>query len=166
MFCSRTVGLLGLVVVLATTACSARSTRIAPAPLAGVGDWAAVVALRTGVRVRVELSGSGSVEGRLDRADEHGLTLSDGSALRAVARADARRVITVRHRTAEKARRGAIVGGVLGGALGLVAETNRAAWSAILAAGWSAIGALIGASDGFSESEELVIYATTSGSPS
>ena len=80
---------------------------------------------------------------------------------RAVARADARRVITIRHRRAEKAGRGAIVGAVLGGALGLVAETNRAVWSAILAAGWGAVGALIGAADGFFDCEEVVICAAT-----
>ncbi len=158
--CTRTVGLLGLAIALATAACATRSTRIDPTRLAGVGsDWATVVGLRTGVQVRVELSSSGRVEGRLARADEHGLTLAHGDAVRAVARADVRRVITVGHRKTEKAGRGAIIGGVLGGALGLVAETNRAAWSAILAAGWGAVGALIGAADGFVDREEVVIYA-------
>ena len=109
----------------------------------------------------MELSGSGTVEGRLARADEHGLTLADGVAVRAVARGEVRRVITIRRRTAEKASRGAIIGAVLGGALGLVAETDRAAWSAILAAGWFAVGAIIGASDGFFDREEVVIYTAT-----
>jgi hypothetical protein len=41
---------------------------------------------------------------------------------------------------------------------GLTTESNQLPWAAFLAAGWGAIGAAIGASDGFFDREETLVY--------
>jgi uncharacterized membrane protein len=68
-------------------------------------------------------------------------------------------LVLVQRRTGQKAKRGLIIGAIAGGLVGgLTAESNQGLWSALMAAGWGVIGAVIGASDGFSDRQETLVY--------
>ena len=57
------------------------------------------------------------------------------------------------------ALRGLGIGATGGATLGAVAETNKAQWSALMALGWGAIGAVIGAVNGLDRDRVLVYEA-------
>jgi hypothetical protein len=60
---------------------------------------------------------------------------------------------------AKKARRGALIGAA-GGVIQAyaLAEANKGGFALMLAAGWAAIGAVIGATDGARDRERILVY--------
>jgi uncharacterized protein YcfJ len=153
--------LLVLVGILGNLGCAARSAGAgSPGTIPGLDDWSAVTKLASESSLRIDVSGGLSTTGRFVSADDDQVTIRRGSAERIFLRPDIRRVVLVHRHTAEKAKRGLVIGALAGGLVGaLGTESNRLPWAAFLAVGWGAIGAAIGASDGFSDREETVVYA-------
>jgi len=141
-----------------SSGCAARSVvalRNAPAS----DDWSAVTRLATGTSLRVEVSAEPSTTGRLVSVQGNQVTISSGSWQRTFLRPEIRRVVLVQRRTGEKAKRGLVIGAIAGALVGgLTTESNQGSWAAVMAAGWGAIGAVIGASDGFFDREETLVY--------
>jgi hypothetical protein len=126
-----------------------------------LNDWLAVTQFAEGDSVRIHLRDGTSAAGRFVAADDNQVTVRLGGADRAFLRPTVHRLATVHRHTKVKATRGLVIGGVAGGLLGaLTAETNRAEWALFMAGGWAAIGAAIGASDGFTDRKEIVVYET------
>ena len=122
-------------------------------------DWSAVMRLDPGSSVRVEDAAGAAVAGRFVRADGDGVTLAVGPASQTVLRAAVQRLLLIERLTATKAKRAWLVGTVAGGLLGaFAAKSNRVPWALVMSAGWGAIGAVIGASDGFFDRKESLIY--------
>ena len=68
----------------------------------------------------------------------------------------------VRRSTGQKAKRGLLIGAIAGGLVGaLTTNSKQLPWAGFLAAGWGAIGAAIGASPGFFDREEALVYVAT-----
>jgi len=138
--------------------CAARSA-VALGNAAASDDWSAVTRLATGSALRVEVSAEPSTTGRLVSAQTNQVTISTGSSQRTLLRPEIRRVILVQRRTGQRAKRGLIIGAIAGGLVGgLGTKSNQVPWAAFLAAGWGAIGATIGAADGFFDREETLVY--------
>ena len=152
------VGLIFTLMAIFSSGCAARSVvalRNAPAS----DDWSAVTRLATGTSLRVEVSAEPSTTGRLVSVQANQVTISSGSWQRTFLRPEIRRVVLVQRRTGEKAKRGLVIGAIAGALVGgLTTESNQGSWAAVMAAGWGAIGAVIGASDGFFDREETLVY--------
>jgi hypothetical protein len=120
-------------------------------------DWQAVVALQPGVLLRVDTFSRERLRGPLQRVDNDRLTLAVSTGPVDIPRGSVRRVIQIGDRhVGRDARRGLLVGAAAGGTLGaLAAETNKRSWSALMAAGWGAIGSLIGAINGLDRDQYL-----------
>lgn len=145
-------------VAISNCGCAARSA-VALGNAAAPDDWSAVTRLATGSALRVEVSAEPSTTGRLVSAQTNQVTISAGSSQRTFLRPEIRRVVLVQRRTGQKAKRGFIIGAIAGGLVGgLGTKSNQVPWAAFLAAGWGAIGATIGASDGFFDREETLVY--------
>ena len=148
---------------IVSSGCAARSAvalRNTPAP----DDWSAVARLATGTALRVEASAQPSTTGRLVSVQTNQITISSGSSQRTFLQPEIRRVVLVQRRTGQKAKRGLIIGAVAGGLVGgLTTESNQGSWAAFMAAGWGAIGAVIGASEGFFDREETLVYLASNG---
>lgn len=126
------------------------------------GDWTALERMPGGALVRVELATGRSAQGRIASVDDDGLSISVEESRHTFQRLDIRKVLLVQRQTGTKAKRGLVIGAVAGGLVGgLTSRSNRLAWTAFLAAGWAAVGATIGAIDGFGDSSETLIYATS-----
>ena len=123
-------------------------------------EWANVTALGTGSDLRVDLVSGERATGRLASTTHNEVTLSVGHTERILSRETIRRVVLLgRRMTVRHAGRGFVVGAVFGGLLGmLTAKTNRAPWTAMMAAGWGALGTVIGAYEGSSRVDETVVY--------
>ena len=141
-----------------SSGCAARSavaSRNTPAP----DDWSAVTRLATGTALRVEVSAEPSTTGRLVSAQANQVTISAGSSQRTFLRPEIRRVVMVQRSTGRKAKRGFVIGAIAGGLVGgLTTESNQGSWAALMAAGWGAVGAVIGASDGAFDRKETLVY--------
>lgn len=141
--------------------CAARSAAAlesVPAP----HDWSAVAGLATGSAIRVEISAGPSTTGRLVSVQMNQVTILAGGSQQKFLRPEIHRVVLVQRRTGQKAKRGLMVGAIAGGLVGgLATKSNSVPWAAFLAAGWGAIGAAIGASDGFSDRKETLVYVAT-----
>ena len=138
--------------------CAARSavpSRNAATP----GDWSAVTRLATGSVLRVEVSAGSITTGRLVSAQADHVAIAGRGSEYTFLRREVRRVVRVQRRTRMKATRGLVIGAVAGGLMGgLGTKTNQLSWAALLATGWAAVGAVIGASDGFFDREETLVY--------
>ncbi len=126
-------------------------------------DWTAVVALRSGASVRVESSGGTVQSGQFLRADTGHLTMTVASRSVEIQRAEVRRLYRVSERHVGRfALRGLGTGAAGGATLGAVAaETNKAQWSALMALGWGAVGAAIGAINGL-DRDRVLLYEKAS----
>lgn len=143
--------------------CAARSAAMHVMP--DLGDWSALARRANGRMVRVEATGNRVVPGRLVRVTNDALGIWQGASDRTFARPEVRRVVLVQRQTSNGAARGLAIGAIAGGLVGgLAAESNRAPWAFVMALGWGAIGAAIGAASGFSESRETVVYEAPTGS--
>jgi hypothetical protein len=152
----RTTALLALIACL-STACAARSpiASSSPAP----ADWSRVAALQVGTRAAIEMTGGRVVRGSVEAVSPSHLTLVDDGQRHTIAAADVHRVaVATRTRAGTVAKRGALVGGILGGLVSLFAESNQGRWSLALIAGWAGVGAAIGALDGSSQPDWLTVY--------
>lgn len=150
---------IGMVAMLATLgACATRSPHVTAAD--NTAAWSNVLDLQPGTQVRIDLHPGGQVDGRVRTVTESGVDLTAITGRRSVNRADISRITTLHRRTAQKAKRGALVAGVLGTALSvLAADSPDFDFSALVAVGWITIGAGIGASDGYFDRDEVVVYS-------
>lgn len=99
------------------------------------------------------------VDGHLVRADGGGVTIAARPSPQTILRASVQRLFLIERLTATKAKRGWLVGTVAGGLVGFVAtKSNRVPWALFMSAGWGAFGAGIGASDGFFDRRESLVY--------
>lgn len=122
-------------------------------------DWSVVMQLGTGSTVCVEDTARNVVAGHLVRADGGGITIAVGPSPQTILRASVQRLFLIERLTATKAKRGWLVGTVAGGLVGFVAtKSNRVPWALFMSAGWGAFGAGIGASDGFFDRRESLVY--------
>jgi hypothetical protein len=126
-------------------------------------DWATVVTLRSGASVRVESSDGMVQQGQFLLADTDHLTVTVARRPVDIRRAEVRRLYQMSERKVGRfALRGLVIGATGGATLGAVAaETNKAQWSALMALGWGAIGAVIGAINGLNRDRVLVYEAQT-----
>ena len=110
-------------------------------------DWPAVVALPSGVSVRVECLAGKVQSGQFVRADSDHLTLTAASRPVEIRRADVQRLYRISERHVGRyAMLGLGIGAAGGATLGaLAAETNKAQWSALMALGRVTVGVTIGA---------------------
>ncbi len=127
-------------------------------------DWTGVVALPSGVSVRVESSAGRVQSGRFVRADSDHLTITAAGRPVQIPRADVRRLYRISERHVGRyAMLGLGIGAAAGATLGaLAAETNKAPWSALMALGWGTVGATIGAVNGLHHDRVLLYEVQTS----
>jgi len=130
---------------------------------APLSDWTTVVTLRSGASVRVESSDGMVQQGQFLAADTDHLTITVARRPVDIRRAEVRRLYRVSERKVRRfALRGLGIGATGGATLGAVAaETNKAQWSALMALGWGAIGAVIGAINGTARDRVLLYEAQT-----
>jgi len=128
-------------------------------------DWTDVVALPSGVSVRVESSGKVQ-SGQFVRADSDHLTIAAANRPVEIRRADVRRVYRISERhVARYAMLGLGIGAAGGATLGaFAAETNKALWSALMALGWGTVGVTIGAVNGLHR-ERVLLYEVQTPEP-
>jgi hypothetical protein len=127
-------------------------------------DWTAVVALRSGASLRVESSAGTVQSGEFSSADSDHLTMTVAGRSVDIRRAQVQRLYRLSERHVGRfALRGLGIGAAGGATLGAVAaETNKAQWSALMALGWGAVGAAIGAINGLARDYVLLYEAQTS----
>jgi hypothetical protein len=123
-------------------------------------DWAAVISLTTGSEIRVDLVSGQRGTGRFVSATADDIRVAWGGAERTLAQRTVRRVVLVgRRETGSYAKRGLLVGGVAGALVGAVApDEGRLGWSIFTAGLWGALGAGIGATLGYLQRQETVVY--------
>lgn len=126
-------------------------------------DWDGLKTLSTGARVRVEQLGGRQDEGRLVSVDDTEIAI----VVRATTIVLDRQSIRQIHRVGRPVRKRAVLGLLIGGGGGAIlgysaAETNKGLWTALMAAGWAAIGALIGVVDGLRGRDYQLIYLNPS----
>jgi hypothetical protein len=142
---------------MSSAGCAARAAVLQKAPASD--DWSAMAQVVTGNVLRVELAAGRGLAGRLLSLQTDQVTIMVEGSQHTVRRAEIRRVFLMQRRTGQKARRGLLIGAIAGGLVGgLGAKTNRFPWAAALAAGWGGFGAAIGASDGFFDRAETLVY--------
>lgn len=154
--------LLPFIVVLVASAVVAGCARHRP-PVTGRTSyppgWSAVQQLPSGQSVRLDLRDGTTVTGRFVSADEGSLVVRQKGRDARVVRGSIQRVTRRDRQTKRKAMRGLLIGGVAGAVVGAAAtDYNRGAWSAMLGLGWAALGCAIGASDGFFDRSNTVVY--------
>jgi hypothetical protein len=127
-------------------------------------DWTSVISLPDGASVRVESSAGTIDQGQLVRADRDHLTMTVAGRSVDIRREEVRRLYRVSERHVGRfALRGLGIGAAGGATLGAVtAETNKALWSALMALGWGAVGAVIGTVNGLHRDRVLVYEAQAS----
>lgn len=142
-------------------AMTVRTSQLEAIEQTGLFDWTTVVALRSGASVRVESFDGMVQQGQFLRADTDHLTVTVARRPVDIRRAEVRRLYQMSERKFGRfALRGLVIGATGGATLGAVAaETNKAQWSALMALGWGAIGAVIGAINGLNRDGVLVYEA-------
>ena len=126
-------------------------------------DWDAVKALGHGITVRVQQLEGRQIEGRLVSVDDVAITVVAKGTTFSLDRQSIGQIDRVGRQVGKRAERGLLIGAGGGAALGYsMAETNRGLWTALMAAGWGALGALIGAADGSREHEYRLVYRAAS----
>jgi hypothetical protein len=121
-------------------------------------QWAAVVALPSGVTVRVEDSAGSVQAGQFLGANDRRLTIAVAGRPMDISRTSVGRLYRISDRKVRRyAWRGFIIGAVAGATLGaFAAHTNKAQWSALMAIGWGMLGATIGSINGLDRDPVLV----------
>jgi hypothetical protein len=149
-----------LAVVLWFTVSAAAATAQAVGTQALPPGWDRVLALSVDSEVEIQMLTGRTAKGRLVSAEPMAVTIAAGNRHDTLRRDEIRRVALIgRHQTARLAKRGLIIGAIAGGVWGgVAARSNRAVWSLMLAGGWGAIGAVIGATDGARQRERAVVY--------
>jgi hypothetical protein len=140
--------------------------RLLPMMLAAQSSsqWAPVVALPSGVLVRIEDSAGSVRAGQFLKADDQGLTITVAGRPVDISRTSVRRLYRISERKVRRyAWRGFIIGSAAGATLGaFAARTNKAQWSALMAIGWGTVGATIGAINGLDREPVLIFEGATS----
>ena len=143
-------------VVLASAGSAARSAATL-GDASAVHDWPAVMALGEGAALRLALSAGASTNGRLVSAEAAQITISTGSAKRTLLVPDIRRIAVVERRTKQKAQVGVHDRRGRRRSAGRPRDAEQPRrLGGHACCGWGAIGALIGASDGFFDHEERI----------
>ena len=121
-----------------------------------IADWSTVTALQP--RTRITVDAPTRIQGFVDHADADRLVVQVDGQLREFRRASVLRVAVIGPRqSGRRARNGLIIGAASGAVLGAVtAETNKGVWSALMALGWGAFGAAIGAINGLGRPETTI----------
>ena len=127
-----------------------------------VNDWARVTQLPRRAKLTVTDGSGQSAAGQFLRANATHLTLLNRNTEVVFEKALIATVILEEHQGWRKAKRGFSFGALAGGLFGLV-TTRSAPWTAMLASAWGSVGFLIGAIDGASETQLVVIYAGADG---
>ena len=119
-------------------------------------DWSSVTALSPGTRLRIESVRAGDAKGLLLAVDDGQLTLRGKPP---AARADIRKVEQLGDRqTGRFAKRGFLVGAVLGGTIGYFrVESSKGLFAAWLTVNYGFWGAVIGAIDGAQSRERTIV---------
>jgi len=126
-------------------------------------DWDAVKVLSAGATVRIQELGGRQVEGRLVSVDDAVIAILAKGMTFSFDRQSVRQIDRLERPVSKRARLGLLIGAGGGAVLGYsTAETNRGLWTALMAAGWGAVGALIGAVDGLREHDYRLVYRTVS----
>ena len=126
-------------------------------------DWNRVKALTADAIVRIEQVGGRQLEGRLVSATDTEVAILVGVATVVVDRQSIRQVDQVVRPVGKRALLGLLIGGAGGAILGhSTAESNKGAWTALMAAGWAAIGAVIGVVDGLKTRDYRLVYQSPS----
>ena len=134
---------------------------------AQAGDWAKVQALMSGTQVRIENQAGSWTQGRVGVVENTQLTLRVKDKWCVIPRSAIAKIERLgNHQVGKKARRGALIGAA-GGVLQAyaLAETNKGGFALMMAAGWAAIGAVIGAIDGAGDREPILVYFTAAPAP-
>lgn len=152
-----------LAVVIANAPLSAQgfTPRVAPPPDRSEPErWTAVLAVPEGTLLAVDNRAGVTTSGSLRSADADRLVLTTEAEPVELLRSSIVRVFRLgAKKTGKYARRGFLVGAVIGATQGaLTVETNKAAWILGLAAAEGSIGALIGAIHGSGTRERTLIY--------
>jgi hypothetical protein len=126
-------------------------------------QWAPVMALPSGVMVRVQGVADSVQQGRFLHADDDRLTIKVATGPMDIPRTSVRRLYKVSERNVGRyALRGLVIGAAGGATLGaLTAQTNKAQWSALMSVGWGTLGAAIGAINGLDRDRVLVYEGPT-----
>jgi uncharacterized membrane protein len=126
-------------------------------------DWQSVLVLQPGISLDVEPLSGPKRRGQFVGAGSDWLAINISGKTVEVQRASVRRIYVIHERTVGRfAVRGVIVGTIAGAVLGATtAKTDKGQWSALMALGWGAFGALIGSLNGLDRSEELIYQAAT-----
>jgi hypothetical protein len=120
-------------------------------------DWSAVTALSPGTRLRIESVRGGEAKGLLRAVDDGQLILQGKPPAK---RADISKVEQLGDRqTGRFAKRGFLIGGVLGGTIGYFrVESSKGLFAAWMTVNYGFWGAVIGAIDGAQSRERTIIY--------
>lgn len=123
-------------------------------------DWSQVTSLSSGLSLRVQNRLDEMLEGRLLSVSMNEIVIQSGRSTYTISRSDIQRIEQRRGTEAGKRSRiGAIVGSLTGAAVGgLTPKSNRLLWALFLSAGWAAFGAAIGALDGATVAQYVLIY--------
>jgi len=160
--CIRRIQVLVLVYVcvLSSVSCAIPRASIGQEPnKPSLDNWHAIAELAPGTSVLVNLQDGTRMSGRLVRASDLHLTIREGGAEQRLLRPTIQRVTRVERQTRRKAINGMIIGAIAGSVLAAsTVKTNRAKWGFAMGGGWAAIGAAIGASDGFTDRKQTTVY--------
>lgn len=145
-----------LLLALVASGCGSRRPMATRTPHSGT--WPELARLSPSSSVRVE-TGTGLTTGRLLHVDDRGLSVSHRDGVSRIGRDDVRRVIVRERQAGRKARWGFGIGAALGLlTAGITTDSSQGAFMLLLAGGWGAIGAGIGAIDGAGDIREVVVY--------
>jgi hypothetical protein len=122
-------------------------------------EWSAVAALPLGTRVAIDTDSGQHATGTLASTSPDAVAINAAGTRHEFPRSTVTHVYRRPSRRAF-ATRGLLVGAGTGALAGAVlAESNRGRWSAFQAAGWGALGALIGLVEGLTADDQLVYRA-------
>jgi hypothetical protein len=125
-------------------------------------DWDAVKALSAGTTVRIQQSGGRQVEGPVVSVDDAAIAILASGKTFSFDRQSVQQIDRLLRPVSKRAGLGLLIGASGGAVLGYsTAETNRGLWTALMAAGWGAVGALIGAVDGLRAHDYRLVYHET-----
>ena len=120
--------------------------------------WDAVRAVPAGARLEIENRAGEFLAGRVRSVSDDHIAIDTRKATVAIVRTSVGRVILIGARqTGRRARRGFLIGAALGAAVTAIGRAP-AAWTLFISLGWSGLGAALGAADGASTRERVVIY--------
>jgi uncharacterized protein YcfJ len=129
-----------------------------------MNNWAAVMALREGTYVKVDVVGATPAYGPLASADPLAIILRSGFSLWTIPVSRVREVRVLRDTATRDSLRGLILGGVAGGLVGaLIGRHHKVRWGGALATYCGLQGAYVGGSAGMRNRHEVVVFVRQEG---